>query len=117
MSYRNLQQTLKQLRSNGAILTCKLNAKHAVLQAEYDRLTEGTQTEVDQLPANVDNEVATSTTKKLPLPAVVLIVLALIAGATIVASVHLIALLIVVCRTVLEKLRTLQPVPMLPDLS
>lgn len=37
LTYRQLQQSLKALRSSGTVITCKLNAKTAVLQAEYDR--------------------------------------------------------------------------------
>ena len=38
MTYRQLQQALKTIRANGTKLTCKLNAKKVVLQAEYDRV-------------------------------------------------------------------------------
>lgn len=39
LTYRQLQSALKALRSSGIVVTCKLNSKTAVLQAEYNRLT------------------------------------------------------------------------------
>lgn len=38
MNYRALQQQLKALRNNGFYVRCKLNAKKAVLEAEWNRL-------------------------------------------------------------------------------
>ena len=39
MTYKELQSALKDIRSTGIELNCKLNAKKEILQAEYDRLT------------------------------------------------------------------------------
>lgn len=46
MDYRQLQASLKTLKANGADVKVKLNAKQAVLQAEYDRLTVQVEAEV-----------------------------------------------------------------------
>lgn len=47
MSYKELQTALKDFRTAGQPLQCKLNAKKDVLQAEYDRLTA---TEAEEQP-------------------------------------------------------------------
>ncbi len=39
LSYRDLQAKLKELKTQGHTLTCKLNAKHEVLHREYERVT------------------------------------------------------------------------------
>ena len=39
MTYRELQSALKSLRNDGADVQVKLNAKKAILQTEYDRLS------------------------------------------------------------------------------
>lgn len=52
MSYRELQATLKQLRTQGATLQVKLNATKVKLQAEYERLTGNKiESQVDELAA------------------------------------------------------------------
>jgi uncharacterized small protein (DUF1192 family) len=49
MNYRQLQQALKTIRANGTKVNCKLNAKKAILQAEYDRLTAKIETNTAKL--------------------------------------------------------------------
>lgn len=39
LSYSELQKALKELRTKGAVLLVKLNAKEVLLQREYERLT------------------------------------------------------------------------------
>lgn len=60
MNYKELQNALKNLRSNGSDVQVKLNAKLEVLQAEYDRLTTDpeTLTTVEPITADEFNEVA-----------------------------------------------------------
>ena len=47
MSYKELQQALKELRNQGIKVNVKLNSTKVALQAEYDRLT--SETKVDEL--------------------------------------------------------------------
>lgn len=49
MTYRELQNALKELRNQGASLQVKLNAKREVLMQEYVRLTAPTPTITDEI--------------------------------------------------------------------
>lgn len=52
LTYKELQAKLKQLRNNGHDVQCKLNGKHDVLVAEYNRIIRTIEQELQQVLSN-----------------------------------------------------------------
>ncbi len=68
MSYKSLQTALKELRTQGIEINCKLNATKEVLQAEYDRLTTiAIESVITESVARIKPSAATPLTMLVPL--------------------------------------------------